>query len=113
MLPSVVVLTISLALPTNWAALPSMVFVRDVVAGQTFLASRNHAGTRTGNGFSFAPLMSADGRRLVFLNRASDLITNDLNNFAEDIFVFTLIDDAAPVLHTEENSDSAIALDSG
>jgi hypothetical protein len=57
--------------------------------------------------------MSADGRRLVFLNRASDLITNDLNNFAEDIFVFTLIDDAAPVLHTEENSDSAIALDSG
>ena len=33
----------------------SDVFVRDLVAGQTSLASVNRAGTRTGNGFSFQP----------------------------------------------------------
>lgn len=88
------------------------VFLRDMVAGQTYLVSANHSKTRTGNGFSFEPRLTSDGRRLVFLSRASDLITNDLNGFAEDVFVFTLVNDGAPVLLTEENTERAIALES-
>lgn len=88
------------------------VFVRDVVAGQTFLASVNNAGSRTGNGFSFQPFISADGTRLVFHSRASDLITNDLNGSSEDVFAFTIINNGSPVLLTEENTERAVALDS-
>ena len=88
------------------------VFVRDMLRGETYLASVNSAGTRTGNGFSFQPLLTSDGKRLVFFSRTNNLITNDLNNFAEDVFVFTLSSTEAPFLHKEENSDRAIALDS-
>jgi len=88
------------------------VFLRDVVKGETYLVSINSAGTRTGNGFSFQPLVTSDGKRLVFLSRASNLITNDLNGFNEDVFVFTLSNTGAPVLLKEENSERAIALDS-
>ena len=88
------------------------VFLRDVVKGETYLVSVNSAGTRTGNGFSFQPLLTADGKRLVFFSRASDLITNDLNNFLEDVFVFTLATAGPPVLLKEQNSERAIALDS-
>ena len=88
------------------------VFLRDVVKGETYLASVNSAGTRTGNGFSFQPVMTSDGKRLVFFSRASDLITNDLNSFLEDVFVFTLATAGAPVILKEENSERAIMLDS-
>jgi hypothetical protein len=64
------------------------VFVRDIAARKTHLASINHSGTRTGNGFSFEPFMSAGGTRLVFFSRAGDLVANDLNGFAEDVFAF-------------------------
>lgn len=87
------------------------VFVRDMLRGETYLASANSAGTRTGNGFSFEPLLTADGKRMVFFSRASNLITNDLNS-GEDVFVFTLSNTEAPFLLKEENSDRAIALDS-
>ena len=88
------------------------VFLRDVVKGETYLVSVNTAGTHTGNGFSFEPLITPDGKRLVFYSRASDLITNDLNGFTGDVFVFTLNNTGAPHLLKEENSERAIALDS-
>ena len=88
------------------------VFLRDMTAGQTYPVSVNHSNTRMGNGFSFQPRLTADGRRLVFLSRASDLITNDLNGFAEDVFVFTLINDGSPVLLMEEGTERAVALES-
>jgi hypothetical protein len=88
------------------------VFVRDMGTAQTFLASINIAGSRTANDFSFDPIISADGSRLVFHSRASDLITNDLNGFAEDVFAFDLLTVGNPVLITEENTDRAVALDS-
>jgi WD40 repeat protein len=88
------------------------VFLRDMMAGQTYLVSANHSRTRTGNGSSIQPLLTSDGRRLAFVSTASDLITNDLNGTTEDVFVFTLINDGAPVLLTEENTERAIALES-
>ena len=87
------------------------VFVRDMVAGQTYLASLNNAGTRTGNGFSFEPFINPAGT-LVFNSRASDLVANDLNAFEEDVFMFTAPNSSVPVILTEENTDRAVALDS-
>ncbi len=88
------------------------VFLRDVVKGETSLISINSAHTRTGNRQSFQPLITSDGKRLVFFSLADDLITNDLNGFNEDVFVFSLSNPGAPLLLKEENSERAIAFDS-
>ncbi|HKQ50950.1 MAG TPA: hypothetical protein VJT74_01185 [Pyrinomonadaceae bacterium] len=88
------------------------VFVRDMVAGKTYLASINSAGTRTGNGFSFQPVISADGSRLVFFSRAGNLVTGDVNGYKEDVFAFSLPVEGTPILLTEANTDRAVALDS-
>ena len=88
------------------------VFVRDLLTGKTYLASINNAGTRTGNGFSFQPFISADGTRLVFHSRASNLVSGDVNGFTEDVFTFAVPVEGAPVLLTEANTDRAVALES-
>jgi hypothetical protein len=62
------------------------VFVRDLKTGTTTLASVNSAGTATGNGFSFNPVLSANGRFVAFVSNANDLIANDTND-AFDVFV--------------------------
>ncbi len=51
----------------------SDVFVRDLQAGQTTLVSVNRLGTGTGNAPSFSPLISGDGRYVVFRSTATDL----------------------------------------
>ncbi|PYS58962.1 MAG: hypothetical protein DMF74_22425, partial [Acidobacteria bacterium] len=69
------------------------VFVRDLVAGTTSLVSVNAWGTGGGNGQSFSARTSADGRFIVYLSRASDLVFNDTNgknssgSGCEDVFV--------------------------
>jgi Tol biopolymer transport system component len=66
------------------------VFVRDTVVGQTELVSLRDLGLTsvTGNGFSSVSpnCLSADGRYLVFVSQASDLVPNDTNGF-QDVFV--------------------------
>src|SRR5882724_960547 len=64
----------------------SDVFVRDLQSGTTTLLSVNRSGTGAGNGASTSPLISADGRLVVFVSAASDLVAND-TNAALDIFV--------------------------
>jgi uncharacterized repeat protein (TIGR01451 family) len=49
------------------------VYVRDLVAGTTILASVNSGGTDGGNANSAFPVMSADGRFVVFSSVASNL----------------------------------------
>jgi Tol biopolymer transport system component len=61
------------------------VFVHDTQTGQTQVFSLNLDVTNTGNGGSFFPDVSADGRILVFASDATDLVVNDTNN-ARDIF---------------------------
>src|SRR5262249_34006220 len=63
----------------------SDVFVRDVQAGPTTLVSATPPGA-SGNGYSDAPVMTADGRYVAFESYASDLVPNDTNN-ASDVFV--------------------------
>jgi hypothetical protein len=61
-------------------------FTVDTLTGQSNLVSVNLSGTGGGNGNSYAPLMSYDGRYVVFTSGASDLVPNDNNNVA-DVFV--------------------------
>ena len=63
------------------------VFVRGVVAGTTTLVSVNAAGTASGNGFSFGPVVwSPDGTKVAFISVASDLDPLDTDT-GQDVFV--------------------------
>jgi Tol biopolymer transport system component len=61
------------------------VFVRDVVNGTTTLVSVATDGTQ-GNGDSYIPRISADGRYVAFPSYADNLVDDDANG-AQDIFV--------------------------
>jgi len=61
------------------------VFLRELATGRTTLVSVNTNG-RSGNGDSFGPDISADGRFVAFASRASDLVPGDANGVA-DVFV--------------------------
>jgi len=62
------------------------VFVRDLQIGTTTLASINRAGTDSGNNGSEFAVISADGRFVVFVSGASDLVANDTNG-ESDLYV--------------------------
>lgn len=76
---------------TDLVALPVIggdIYVRDLIAGTTTLASINSAGTGGGNGFSNRPVISADGSRVAFGSNATDLVaTTDANGASRDVFV--------------------------
>ncbi|MEA2603626.1 MAG: hypothetical protein QOF89_4618 [Acidobacteriota bacterium] len=62
------------------------VFVRDIQAGITYLASINATGTGSGNSGSGFVTLSADGSRVAFGSDASDLVATDTNGDF-DVFV--------------------------
>lgn len=61
------------------------VFVRDLDAAVTMLASRNIQGTGSGAEGSLSPTLSADGRFVAFGSGADDLVPLDTND-AVDVF---------------------------
>jgi len=61
------------------------IFVRDLVNGQTLLASVNTNGT-VGNRASSGSAMTPDGRYVAFVSGATDLVPNDTNGIP-DVFV--------------------------
>jgi Tol biopolymer transport system component len=62
------------------------VFIRDTRAGQTYLASLNSAGVQANN-VSYEPMLSADGRFVVFKSHATNMVLGgDFNGFT-DVFV--------------------------
>lgn len=67
----------------------SDIFVRDVVLRTTMLASGNSRGTGSGNGKSFRPVLSRNGRTVLFASLASDLVTGDYNDTV-DLFILQL-----------------------
>jgi Tol biopolymer transport system component len=73
------------AVDTNGAA---DVFVRDVAAGRTILASVSSEG-RQGNNHSFVARLSPDGVFVGFDSYASNLVPNDKNN-VRDLFAHNL-----------------------
>jgi Tol biopolymer transport system component len=66
----------------------SDVFVHDLQTGQTTLASVASSG-EIGNGNSFAPSLSSDGRYVVFESDATNLVSNDTNG-TTDVFIRNL-----------------------
>jgi hypothetical protein len=70
----------------------SQVFVRDLQTGVTKLATPNRLGTSGGNSdpdfrLEHDMAISSDGRFVAFVSEASDLVDNDTNGVAEDVFV--------------------------
>lgn len=67
------------------------IFVRDRTAGTSERVSLSTAGSSP-NGNSIAPVISADGRYVIFLSDATDLVSGDANNTAGDgsydVFVY-------------------------
>ncbi len=62
------------------------VYVRDLQAGTTALVSVSTNGINPGNGDSFLPVISADGRYVLFHSKASNLATGSLGNGIENLF---------------------------
>jgi Tol biopolymer transport system component len=81
------------------------VFVRDLQTGTTTMVSVNRAGTNGGNQNSVNPIVSADGRFVVFESGASDLVATDTNGKTPlgaraDVFVRPILTDSTPPLIT-------------
>jgi Tol biopolymer transport system component len=62
------------------------IILKDLQTGATSLMSRSRLGPGGGNDDSTSPLISSDGRYVVFASKASDLVENDTNQVS-DIFV--------------------------
>ncbi len=63
----------------------SDVFLRDRQTGQTLRVSLSSSGEQ-GNGDSFSPSISSDGRHIAFLSAATNLVEHDIN-LSKDVFV--------------------------
>ncbi|MBI4324867.1 MAG: PD40 domain-containing protein [Chloroflexi bacterium] len=63
------------------------VFLYDATAANLTLVSANQTGATAGNGRSYWPQISADGRHVAFRSAASDLVPGDANGW-DDIFLF-------------------------
>ena len=72
-----------LPLDTN---LTTDVYLIDQNSGQESLVSVNRDGTGAGNDQSLSPLITPDGRYVLFRSRASDLVANDTNGMS-DVFL--------------------------
>lgn len=62
------------------------VFVRDLITGSNLLVSVDASGTTSGNGVSYEPCISADGRYVAFISSATNLVYGDTNG-TTDVFV--------------------------
>jgi|GEM_PF-4940926 len=67
------------------------VYVWDFESNTLRLVSRNPVGSK-GNGDSFGGTIDANGRRVVFISQADNLVPVDLNG-EEDVFVYDLVQD--------------------
>ncbi len=65
---------------------PQNIFLRNITTGDTELISVKQGGTGGGNGHSSHPILSPDGRFVIFTSRASDLVSNDQNGWP-DVFI--------------------------
>jgi Tol biopolymer transport system component len=70
----------------------SDLFLYDRLTGVTTPLTLNRYGTLTANNRSFGPIFSGDGRMLVFLSWASDLLAGDFNQ-GNDLFAAAAITD--------------------
>ena len=81
------------------------VFVRDLVAGTTVLASGSWNGAPVNDG-SFEPASSGDGRYVVFYTLATNLLAGDTNGVA-DLVVFDRLTGASDVASVSASGAAA------
>lgn len=82
------------------------IFVRDMQTGSVTRISTAADGTE-GNGGSWLPSVSADGRYVVFYSEASNLVANDTNGVA-DVFLHDLQTGTAALNGTGNALDNAL-----
>lgn len=63
------------------------VFVRDLRAGTTTLVSVSSDGVHSGNGDSYSPIISAEGRYVLFRSKASNLASGSLGTAQKNLFL--------------------------
>jgi len=63
------------------------VFVRDLQTGTTTLVSVSTDGVHAGNGDSFLPIISADGRYVLFYSKASNLASGSFSAGQQNLFL--------------------------
>ena len=87
------------------------IFVKDLQTGAIELISRTNAlGNAPGNGHSERPHFSGDGKKVIFISAASDLVANDTND-SQDVFIRNLETDTTTRVSvtangTQGNNDS-------
>jgi Tol biopolymer transport system component len=86
------------------------VFVRDVAAGVTELASVSSSGAQ-GNGFSTWASVSADGRYVCFESNATNLVAVDSNGSLPDVFVHDRVTGATEIVSLKTSGAQLITLD--
>jgi len=62
------------------------VFVRDLLTGTTTLVSVSTNGVNSGNSDSYSPVISANGRYVLFRSKASNLATGSFGSGVENLF---------------------------
>jgi Tol biopolymer transport system component len=88
----------------------SDIFVRDMVAGTTALASRSTGGAE-GNGASCRPVITPDGRYVAFISISSNLVVGAKDN--PDIFLRDLVGQTTVAMSTAAaSSESGATLSS-
>ena len=85
----------------------SDIFVRDMVAGTTVLASQSTAGAE-GNGASGHPVMTPDGRYVAFISISSNLVVGGKDN--PDIFLRDLAGQTTAAMSTAATGSSSGAI---
>jgi hypothetical protein len=73
--------------------------LRDMQTNSTDIVSANQSGTATGNDPTISGVVSSNGLIVAFPSSASNLISNDLNGAASDIFAFSKL----PTIPTPRN----------
>jgi Tol biopolymer transport system component len=84
------------------------VFVRDLQAGTTILVSISTDGIHPGNGDSFTPTISADGRYVLFYSKASNLASGSFSTGGQNLFLRDL--QAATTYALTRNGVSAASM---
>ena len=85
----------------------SNVFLRDVVAGTTYLASAAYRGGFGGNDDSASPIVSRDGRWVIFKSEADDLVDLPDANTRDDLFAWDRITNTVHLITTNSAGTAA------
>src|SRR5688572_29957719 len=73
---------------------------------QTQLVSINKDGTAVGNGNSFNPRFSADGRFVAFESGSGDLVANDTNSL-DDVFIRDMQTGSTTLISANQSGNSS------